>query len=92
MPKRATALGRVQPGVAVFVHQARAWCLTETLLFALQASAADAMRGVPLEVLAVWTLWLVGGVGLMLWFRKRSANPRHPSPPRSRVEWPADSD
>lgn len=32
----------------------------------------------PPEVIAVWALWLMGGLGLMLWFRRRSEAPPRP--------------
>jgi hypothetical protein len=32
----------------------------------------------PPEVIAVWALWLMGGLVLMLWFRRRSEAPPRP--------------
>jgi len=37
-----------------------------------------ALNNLPPELVAGWALWLVGGVALMLWFRRRSRAPQRP--------------
>lgn len=38
-----------------------------------------ALSNLPPELVVGWALWVAGGVALMLWFRRRSARPRHPA-------------
>lgn len=38
----------------------------------------DALNELPLALVVGWSIWLVGGLALMAWFRRRSA-PRRPS-------------